>query len=132
MDPLTHLAQTLQTLLTAVADRAAQETRFVQRRSKLTGAKFAQTLVFGWLSQPDASYEQLAQTATALGVPLSAQGLEERFTAAAAACLRRILETAVRQVIRAAPVAVPLLERFNGVYIQDSTTLTLPAALAHL
>jgi hypothetical protein len=96
----------------------------------MTGAKFAQTLVFGWLDNPQASYEQLAQTATALGVPISAQGLEHRFTPDAAACLKRILEGAVQQVISAAPVAIPILQRFNGVYLQESTTIRLPDALA--
>lgn len=132
LDTLTHLATTLQTLFTESANRAAQATHFVQRTSKLSGASFAQALVFGWLAQPDASYEQLAQTATALGVPMSAQGMAHRFTPAAAACLKQLLESAVQHVIRAAPVAIPLLERFNGVYIQDSTVLTLPDALADL
>lgn len=132
IDTLTHLATTLQTLFTESADRMAHETRFVQRHSKLSGAIFVQALVFSWLAQPDASYEQLAQTATALGVPMSAQGMAERFTPAAAAYLKRLLEVALQQVIRAAPVAIPLLERFNGVYIQDSTVVTLPAALSHL
>src|SRR5437868_4541443 len=131
MDTLAQLATLMQTLLTEVADQIAHETHFVQRSSKLSGAKFAQTLVFGWLSQPEASQEQLAQTATALEVPITAQGLEHRFSATAAAYLRRLLEVAVQQVVHSTPVAIPLLERFNGVYLQDSTTLTLPAALAH-
>lgn len=130
MVTLTHLAETLQTVLTVVADAIAHETRFVKRASKMTGAKFAQTLVFGWLDNPEATYEQLAQTATALGVPITAQGLEHRFTTEAAACPKGLLERAVQQCIAAAPVAIPLFQRFNGVYIQDSTTIPLPDALA--
>ena len=121
----------MQTLLTEVADQLAQETHFVQRTSKLSGSKFAQTLVFGWLSQPEASQAQLAQTAAALTVPITPQGLAHRFTPAAAAYLRRLLAVAVQQVVHSTPVAIPVLGRFNGVYIQDSTTITLPAALAH-
>jgi Transposase DDE domain len=127
---LPHLAQVIQTILTAVADAVAQETGFVERKSKMTGAKFAQTLVFGWLDNPAATYEQLAQTATALGVPITAQGLENRFTPEAAACVKGILERAVQQVMAATPVAIPLCQRFNGVYIQDSTTIGLPDVLA--
>lgn len=88
--------------------------------------------MFSWLAQPNASYDQLAQTAAALGAPISAQGIAARFSPAAADYLKRLLEAAVQQVIRSAPVAIPLLERFNGVYLQDSTVVTLPAALAHL
>src|SRR5437868_6531155 len=132
IDTLSHLATTLRTLFTESADRIAQASHFVERTSKLSGATFVQALVFSWLAQPDASYDQLAQTANALGVPISPQGLAERFTPAAAECLKQLLEEAVQQVIRAAPVAIPLLERFNGVYIQDSTVLTLPDALSSL
>lgn len=132
MTSVSQLCQTFQTVLTTIADRAARATHFVQRQSKLTGAAFAQTLVFGWWNNPDATYEQLAQTATGLGVPITAQGLESRFTAEAAECLKQILETAVQQVVVADPVAIPLLQRFNGVFLQDSTTITLPDALAEL
>lgn len=132
MTSVSQLCQTFQTVLTTVADRAAQVTRFVQRQSKLTGAKFAQTLVFGWWDNPDATYEQLAQTATGLGVPITAQGLDNRFTPEAAECLKQILEQAVHHVIVVDPVMIPLLQRFNGVYVQDGTTITLPDVLAHL
>jgi hypothetical protein len=132
MSSLAQLSRTLQTVLTTTADQAAQLTGFVQRHSKLTGAKFVQTLVFTWLDQPAATYEQLAQTATALGVPITAQGLEERFTPQAAACLKQVLAAAVQQLVTADPLVLPLLQRFNGVYLQDSTTITLPDELAAL
>ena len=132
MTSVAQLCQTFQKVLTTVADQAAQATRFVQRQSKLTGAKFVQALVFGWWANPDASYEQLAQTATGLGAPITAQGLEQRFTREAADCLKQTLERAVQYAIAADPVMIPLLQRFNGVYVQDGTTITLPDALATL
>ena len=117
-------------MLTTAADQAGRATRFVQRQSKLTGAKFVQTLVFAWWDNPDATYEQLAQTATALGVPTTPQGLDNRFTAEAADLLKQTLENAVQHAIAADPVMIPLLQRFNGVYVQDGTTIPLPAAVA--
>jgi Transposase DDE domain len=132
MTSVSQLCQTFQTVLTTVADHTAQATRFVQRQSKLTGAKFVQTLVFGWWDDPKATYEQLAQTATGLGVPITAQGLDARFTPEAAECVKQTLEAAVQQVVTADPVAIPLLQRFNGVFLQDSTTITLPDALVEL
>ena len=132
MTSVSQLCQTFQTVLTTAANLAARATGFVQRQSKLTGAKFAQTLVFGWWDNPDATYEQLAQTATGLGVPITAQGLDNRFTSAAANLLKQILESAVHHAIVADPVMIPLLQRFNGVYIQDGTTIPLPDALGSL
>ena len=130
MSTLTQLSQTLQTLLTTEADHAADASHFVQRKSKMSGAKFVQTLVFGWWQNPDATYEQLAQTATGLGVPITAQGMDERFTPAAAECVKQTLATAVRQALAAEPVLLPVLQRFAGVYLQDGTTIRLPDALA--
>lgn len=132
MTSVTQLCQTLQTVLTTVANQAARASQFVQRRSKLTGAKFVQTLVFAWLADPAATYEQLAQTATALGVPITAQGIDARFTSPAADCLKRVVEQALDYLVQASPVALPLLRRFQGVYVQDGTTLRLPIELASL
>lgn len=130
MPTIAHLAQTLQTLLTTTADAAARKTGFVQRTSKLSGAVFVQALVFGWLSNPHASLADLAQVAAAVGVAISPQGLDQRFTAAAAAFLEDLLAASVQAVIAAEPVAIPLLERFTAVVLLDSSTVVLPAAVA--
>lgn len=132
MVSVADLATTLQPLFTTVADQAARESGFIQRVRTLTGAAFVQALVFGWLSHPDASLADLTQTATACAAPLSRQGLAQRFTPAAADCLRRVLEAAMARVVAADAVALPILARFCGVYLWDSTTITLPDALAAL
>jgi hypothetical protein len=130
--PLTvpKLADAMQTLLTTVADQAARDAGFIKRQRILTGASFVQTLVFSFLAKPDATYENLAQNHIAVAEPISPQGLEQRFTAAAAEAVRLVLHRAARHVLAAQPAALPVLQRFTGVEIQDSTTLTLPAALA--
>jgi hypothetical protein len=132
MTTIPHVATTMQRVLSTTADAAAQHTRFVQRprKAKLMGSTFVQTLVFGWLADPDASLDSLAQTAAALGVPITPQALDQRFTPAAAACLETVLSTAMRCLIAATPVAIPILDRFTAVYAQDSSTIVLPDALA--
>jgi len=134
MTTIPQVAAALQTVLSTTADAAALHTRFVQRprKAKLSGSTFAQTLVFGWLADPDASLDSLAQTAAAAGVPITPQGLDQRFTPAAAACLHKVLAAAVTQLIAADPVAVPLLQRFPHIVVQDSSTIVLPNALAEV
>lgn len=132
MTTITQVVQAMQMVLTAVADQAAQAMGFVQRKSKLSGAKFSQTLVFGWLANPQATLEELAQTAATVGVKVSPQGLDQRFTRAAAAYLKHVLDEAVQAMITADPAAIPILRRFNGVYVQDGSTVVLPAALAEV
>lgn len=130
MATVPQVAEALQTVLTAEADQAARQTRFVKRESKMGGAEFAQTLTFGWLANPEATLEELAQTAATLGVPITAQGLDQRFTPEAAQCLECVLQHAVQQVMAATPVTIAVLQRFSAVYIQDSTQVQLPVVLA--
>lgn len=130
MATIAQVAGAMQRILGPVAERAARATGFVRRASKLTGGRFVQTLVFGWLAQPAARLSQLAQTAAALGVPISAQGLDQRCGRASAECVREVLEEAVRVALAASPVAVAVLGRFTQVAVQDCTTISLPAALA--
>src|SRR3990172_6079019 len=101
MDTVTQVVEAMDTVLNATAEAAGEQSGFVQRRSKLTGARFVQTLVFGWLKNPQASLEELTQTTAALGVRLSPQGLDQRFGPKAAAALEQVLNAAVTEVIAA-------------------------------
>lgn len=104
----------------------------MQRRSKLNGAKFVQTLVFGWLNNPQASLEALSQTAATLGVNISPQALDQRFSPEAAAYLEEVIKAAVNEVVSSEPVAISVLDRFTAVVVQDSSTITLPEELKEL
>lgn len=126
------VTRNLQSLFTGTANLLGRKTGFTQRKSKMTGSVFAQTLVFGWLHNPQATLEELAQVAASLGVPISAQGLEQRFGPQAAAFLERLLQDAVLRVVETEPAAIPLLQRFTGVFVLDSTLVSLPRALASL
>ncbi len=130
MATVPHVAATIQDVLTTIAEQAGRATRFVQRASPLTGATFTQTLVFGFLANPAPTLEELTQTAATLGVNVSPQALHQRFTPIAAACLEEVLQRTITRVIAATPVALPILERFTAVYLQDSSTIVLPDALA--
>lgn len=130
MTTIPQVARAMRDILTTTAAEAGRATRFVQRTSPLSGATFSQTLVFGLLGNPQATLEELAQTAATLGVEISPQALDQRFTASAAACLYHVLLTAIAQVITTEPVAIPLLQRFPAVYVQDSSTIILPEIFA--
>lgn len=130
MTTIPEVTQAMQTVLTDRARQAGRKSGFVQRQSKLDGAGLAQTLVFGFLANPQATWDELAQTAATCGIAITAQGLDERLGPAAAECLRQVLQAAVGTLLHADPVVLPFWQRFNGVYVQDSSTISLPAALA--
>ncbi len=64
------------------------------------------------------------------GVSITAQGLEQRFTPEAAEFMKILLDEVVNQTITTVtPRAIPVLQRFNGVYLRDSTVIRLPDEL---
>lgn len=129
METVTPVAESLQQLLTEVADRLGRESGFIQRQRKLSGGSFVQTLVFGWLAQGNSTMEELSQSAANVGVQVSRQGLDERFTESAANFLRQMVEASVKSVLQGNLATTRVLERFKGVYVEDSTVIELPAAL---
>jgi Transposase DDE domain len=130
MEIITQVSAALQQVLTTKANEWAKKSGFIKRQVKITGSWFAQTLVFGWLMNPVATLEALTQTGASLGVSVSPQALDQRFTQEASVFLEGLVQEAIGQVVMAEPVAVPLLARFAGVYLGDSSIITLPTALA--
>jgi len=132
MSTITRVAKAMQRVLTEEANEAAEKTGFVKRERKFSGASFVQTLTFGWLSKGDASLGELNQAAAAVGVEISQQGIDKRFGPEAAECMRQVLEAAMEEVIKAEPATIPILQRFNGVHLLDSSTIGLPEKLAEI
>lgn len=132
MSTIPQVSEALQTLLTTTAQAADTALHFTKRPdiAKFSAATLVQTLVFGFLAHPDATVEQLAQTAARVGVSVRPQAIDQRFTFASATLLRTVLTGSLEHAIAADPVAIPLLQRFTSVRVQDSTTIVLPDALA--
>jgi DDE family transposase len=130
MATVPQVATALQGVFTITANSAARRSGFIQRQRRLTGAAFVQGLVFGWLAHPSATYDQLVQAIARAGIRVSAQALEQRFTAAAAHCLQLVLEAAVTQIVSAEVGGQALLQRFTAVWLLDSTVVKLPRHFA--
>ena len=132
MPSMNTVAVALRSVLTEIADQAGRDTHCIQRHRAFTGASLVQTLVLGWLNHPQATVEQLTQMAATVGTVITPQGLDKRWTEATAACLKQVLEAAVAQVVTSDPVMIPLLNRFTGVWLQDSSVILLPVELTSL
>jgi Transposase DDE domain len=131
MSSILQVSETMQRILRTRAKALERETGFVQRCSvQLDGPIFMQTCVLTWMHTPDAGYTQLRHTAASLGVHVSNQAIEQRFSPESACLARTLLEEAVGELISSEASVPELLGRFNGVYLQDGTVLSLPASLA--
>ena len=80
MNTIAQVAKAMQMVLTTTADRLGRKVGFVQRSGKFSGGSFAQTLVFAFMDKPQATYEDLSQSAAVMGVEIRPLGLEQRST----------------------------------------------------
>jgi hypothetical protein len=80
-----------------------KKTGFVQRERTVTGAGFAQALVFSFLAKPKSTRADVNQTAANAGMHVSTQGLDKRFNARAAYFLDSLLAEAVQTMVCAQP-----------------------------
>src|SRR5260370_21964876 len=86
MSSIPQVAEAMERVLTSSAKERERETGFVQRSTaQLDGPIFAQTTVFGWMGNPEASYAQLRHVAARFGVSVSAQAVQPSFGAEVAA-----------------------------------------------
>jgi hypothetical protein len=130
MQDVSKLVQAVQSLFGDLADQAAAATRVIIRKRKFTPQGLASTFILGFLNNPDASDEQLAQMAAAVGEPVSIQAIEQRYHERMIAFLRKLFGAAVQSQVHSDRVLGPLLERFADVQIVDSTIISLPLEMA--
>ena len=130
MAQLTALAGRLQDLLGPEAEAVAVRHGLIQRHRKFSGSSLLATFVLGCWRSPEARPADLAVTAASLGVDVSAQAIAKRRTPALRDALRDLLHAALGQAVAGPPRTTELLSRFPAVFVGDSSTITLTAALA--
>ena len=119
----------MQYVLTTKSNELAKE-GFIKRQRKITGSNFVCTLVFGWMQCFTPSVEGLARAGYTHGLKISAQGLDKRFTQEACEFMKRVLETALSQVITSnVQVDFDILNAFPAIYLADCSTVALPTEL---
>jgi len=126
MQIVTRVTSAVQRVFGMIAEEIGSQCQLIERQSVFTAASLAKTLVFGFLHNPRASWEELAEIAATCGASVSPQAIEQRFTPKLVAFLFRLCEAMTSQVVAASPAVIPLLERFHGVFLHDSTALPVP------
>ena len=122
------LAPKLHTFFTQTASAVAQSSGFVRRTSKLTGALFLQVLTFGFLSNPHAALTDLVETSQELGVTITKQGLQTRLEEAVP-FLQAMFQQGLTLFQNNLRLEVKALQAFSAIYLTDSSSIALPAAL---
>src|SRR5712692_7546699 len=129
MTSIARLSRMLKTIFVQEASILARQMGVIERERVFTGASLLQLLVFGWLTHPQGGSSALARFAGSLGLRVSKQAIEERFTRQTAGWLLAVVRRAIQCVVCAQAVSMPLLQRFRAVLVEDGSTISLPASL---
>jgi hypothetical protein len=130
MDIVRSAAEALQHALGPDLDRIGLESGVIRRTRKFSGLTLLKTIVLTLLRAPRARLDHYVATAAMLGVVVTPKAIEKRFTPRLIAFLRQVLEGLIPRALAAPPVAIPLLAKFRGVFVGDSTTVALPEEYA--
>lgn len=126
MSIVARVQSAVQRILTEEAERVGAACGVIRRKREFTASTLAQMVVWGFLQNARASWDALAEAAAICGVFVSPQAVQQRFNDRLATFLQQLCEAMSSQAVSASPVLVELLQRFNGVYLHDSTSLALP------
>jgi hypothetical protein len=126
MGILAKVGGALQRLFGEIAQTAAQESGVIQRTRKFNASSLARTFVLGFLQDPRASDEKLAQMAVQSGAAVTPQAIEQRHTPKLVDFLERLFRGATKLIVGSDQALAPILERFISVTVIDSSTITLP------
>ena len=130
MNILAKVGTAIQRLLGLVAEVAAERVGVIQRQRKFTATTLLQTVVLGYLKNPKASDEELAQMAAQCGVAVTPQAIEQRHTSRLVTFFKEVFQEGAKEAVGSNRVLAPILQRFPSVRILDGSTATLPDSQA--
>jgi hypothetical protein len=111
-------------------EKIARASRFVRRKSPITGEVFLKALVLGFLEKPRASLNEIAQACLDMGVAVTAQAIDERINASSVAFVQNMFHQALQLFKPHQPLPLAILEQFTSINLVDSTTKALPDHMA--
>ena len=116
-------------------EQTARRTRFVRRRSKITGKAFLALVTFGLWSNAKTTLAQLAAKMRLFGdhQVVSAEAIHQRMNKRAVAFLQDLMQQALAKIQALEhPCHDGVFEHFRKVYLADSTGFGLPECLKNL
>src|SRR2546430_2191862 len=126
MSIIGNAAVSLQSALGPELERIGRETGVIRRRRKFSGSSLLKMVVLTVMKAPRAKADDFVATAAQLGVAVTPQAVEKRFTDRLIPFLRAALGHVLEHAVRVPPAVIPLLRRFTAVELGDRSTVTVP------
>ena len=129
MGIVAKVGDALEVLFGPCAEQANEVSEVIVRRRKFTPWSLAQTFVLGFLQNPKATDEELAQIAVPCGACVTPQAVDQRHSPKLVKFLKELFCRAIKVVVGSDKALAPILERFSSVTLLDSSTITLPDSM---
>lgn len=128
---ITEISLSMKRILTEVAEDAARKANLIERQGKVTGSNLCQTLVFSLWQNPEATLSEITQIGKSVGLEISPQGIDQRWTEKTATFLKNVLDAVIATKIEAEAIDQPGMTAFSHVYVEDSSVVELPEQFAN-
>jgi hypothetical protein len=125
-----QVAAAMQAVFGKSMDDLAKSTGCVQRERKFSGSSLLEVLVFTLLQHPAAKDRDYRTVAAQLGIDVTDQAIQGRFSSGLVNFLQEALQQALAVTLQTTPPDLALLNKFTQVLIGDSTGIALPDELA--
>jgi hypothetical protein len=130
MATIAQIAEAIDKLFGNKVEELARESEFIQRKVVVSGRGFVKALIMAFQTNKTASYSEMSACASSLEMPITAQGIEQRFDESSARFLKLVLEHAFTIKLQGVDEQnVPLFKRFRAIHIRDSSVISLPEEL---
>lgn len=130
MNSVAYVHRLVKRLFEEDAPRLARQVGMRQREVSFTN--LALLVVLGWWQQPTSGPSALARFAGSLGVTLSKQAVDDRWSPRMADWLLAVLQQAVQYVVSRQAGSAEWMKLFTAVWVEDGSTVSLPDALAQV
>jgi hypothetical protein len=95
------------------ADEINDKTQAVRRVRKFSPRTLAQTFLFAFMKKPTATFENIASMASEMGVNISPQAIEQRFSPALAEFFKAMFQSMTKHLVKSTESLAPILEQFQ-------------------
>ena len=112
--------------------KIGKEVGFTKRHSKLTALHFTQALLMSAYQEKEISLAQIARQLKQLGVNITKQGLHKRFKVQGRKLMENLFKESLNSFKMKCMGGIDLLKTFAGVYLFDSSAISLPESMATL
>jgi hypothetical protein len=129
MNRIIERTQRLQALLGDIAENVAKDTNFIQRKRKITPLAWLLATVFGWMNDKKGTLNTIVEQFEQQGIDITEQAVSKRFDPHAVEFFKQMIAKACQLLIDQRTEVLPLTQRFNGLYVEDGSSVRLPSEL---